>query len=567
MLLGSGTSTAAQVPTGWGVVIDLIGKVAALQGEDAAREAADDPEGWWARQGYGGLRYNTLLGALAPSVAARRDLLQAYFEPTDDDERDRGVKRPTAAHHAIAKLVTDGRIRLILTTNFDHLIEDALATAGVPPQVITRPEAIRGMAPLQHARATVIKLHGDYLDVEAIRNTPAELASYDPAIRDLLAQVFDEYGLIILGWSGEWDTALVHAIESCPSRRYPAYWAAYKGQVSRAGKRLIASRGGHLLPIADADTFCTGLLDNVSTLARMADPPPTRAVATGTLKRNLRPDRRIEAFDQVNAATMHTISRFTDHRYPVSSIADADVPAELERQLAAYDTDTDILTALAATAIFHGGPDTDGLILRAARLLAERPRVTGHYMYPLANVRRYPALRIVTAAGVAAVAANRDALLISLLLRTTSATLENSHEEIPLVRCLYPQRVFAPEAFRMMPRYQVSPPRWRESHYLRTSCRAAFAEFTDDREYSMAFDRYELLRGMLEIHYDPGKRAALGELADRMGTSSIIDTDQINDQWPLVAAGAFDGDTQQARLTHATLLQQITDSLFLPFRS
>jgi len=37
------------------------------------------------------------------------------------------------------------------------------------------------MAPLQHARATVIKLHGDYPDVEAMRNTPAELAIYDPA--------------------------------------------------------------------------------------------------------------------------------------------------------------------------------------------------------------------------------------------------------------------------------------------------------------------------------------------------------------------------------------------------
>jgi hypothetical protein len=32
ILLGSGTSSAAQIPTGWGVVTDLIGKVAALQG-------------------------------------------------------------------------------------------------------------------------------------------------------------------------------------------------------------------------------------------------------------------------------------------------------------------------------------------------------------------------------------------------------------------------------------------------------------------------------------------------------------------------------------------------------
>jgi NAD-dependent SIR2 family protein deacetylase len=56
------------------------------------------------------------------------------------------VKQPTAAHRAIAELVNKGRIRLILTTNFDHLIEDALTAARIPPQVIARPEAICGMA-------------------------------------------------------------------------------------------------------------------------------------------------------------------------------------------------------------------------------------------------------------------------------------------------------------------------------------------------------------------------------------------------------------------------------------
>ena len=81
LLLGSGTSTAAGIPTGWGVVSDLIRKVATLQGDQEARAAEADPEGWWASQGHGELRYDTLLEALAPSVAARRDLLHDYFEP------------------------------------------------------------------------------------------------------------------------------------------------------------------------------------------------------------------------------------------------------------------------------------------------------------------------------------------------------------------------------------------------------------------------------------------------------------------------------------------------------
>lgn len=312
------------------------------------------------------------------------------------------------------------------------------------------------MAPLQHARATVIKLHGDYLDVEAMRNTPAELVAYDPAMQNLLARILDEYGLIILGWSGEWDTALVHAIENAPSRRYPAYWAAYRGQISPAGRRLLDNRAGHLISITGADSFCTGIRDKVNALARMADPPPTRAVAIATLKQNLRPSQRIELFDQVSTATARTIDRLTAERYPVhiNATTNDEAVAELERQLADYDTDTDVLAALTATAIFHGNPDTDAVILRAARRMAERPRLTGAYHEALGAARRYPALRIATCAGVAAVAAGRDDFLVPLLVGTTSSTLENSDDDVPLVWCLHPWRVLEARAVTRMPQYQ-----------------------------------------------------------------------------------------------------------------
>jgi hypothetical protein len=43
LLLGSGVSRAAGVPTGWEVVTDLIERVAHLQGEDTA----GDPGSWF----------------------------------------------------------------------------------------------------------------------------------------------------------------------------------------------------------------------------------------------------------------------------------------------------------------------------------------------------------------------------------------------------------------------------------------------------------------------------------------------------------------------------------------
>jgi hypothetical protein len=568
MLLGSGVSRAARVPTGWEVVLDLIGKVAALQGEGTAGEAGADPEGWWRGQGNGEPRYDTLLESLAPSVAARRDLLHAYFEPADDDEREAGIKQPTAAHRAIAELVSSGRVRLILTTNFDHLMETALAEAGVPPQVIARADAIPGMAPLQHARATVIKFHGDYLDVQAIRNTPAELGSYDPAMNDLLARIFDEYGLVVVGWSGDWDTALIRAIESCPTRRYPTYWAAHRGRMSPAAAGLLASRAGHLIPIDGADSFCADLRDKVSALARMADPPPTRAVAVATVKRNLRPGRATELFDQINALTSRTIDRLAPDRYPVeilglTSLEEA--AAELGRCLSDYDSDTDALTAVGAAAVFHADADDmhpDDIILRAVRRLAKPPRAPGSYTDFLEGARRYPALRLATCVGVAAIAAGREGLLFRVLVETRSSRFE-SDAEVPLASALFPGRVLPRgDVMRLLPQL-AGPgggrPSWPASQYLRVSCRSAMEEMTDDREYTAAFDRYEFLRGMLEIAHGQHQSAALGEFVTRAGApaGNLPDADEITDQWPLIAAGAFGRDVASAADAYVRLTEQI----------
>jgi hypothetical protein len=53
-----------------------------------------------------------------------------------------------------------------------------------------------------------------------LKNTGEELSSYEDGIEHLLNQVFDEYGLIVCGWSGEWDIALRRALERFPAPLY-----------------------------------------------------------------------------------------------------------------------------------------------------------------------------------------------------------------------------------------------------------------------------------------------------------------------------------------------------------
>ena len=189
LLLGSGVSRAAGVPTGWDVTRDLARRSAVLQSDDPG----DDPIDWYLRRYGTEADYSDLLESLAPTQADRRALLEPYFVPTEE-EREMGKKVPTAAHRAIAELAASGHIRVVVTTNFDRLLEVALVDAGVSVQVIATAEAARGAMPLNHAQMTVIKVHGDYVFPD-LRNTVDELAGYPNETDALLDEVFDRFGL------------------------------------------------------------------------------------------------------------------------------------------------------------------------------------------------------------------------------------------------------------------------------------------------------------------------------------------------------------------------------------
>ncbi|WP_051971242.1 SIR2 family protein [Kitasatospora azatica] len=378
LLLGAGVSRAAGLPTGWDIVTDLVRRAAVARGADpaGAAAAAADPEAWWAAHGSGELGYSALLEQLGDTSAARHQLLRGYFEADEVS-----AKQPGPAHRAIAALVARGSVRVVLTTNFDRLTEQALAAVGVQPQVISTPDGLRGMTPLAHARATVVKLHGDLADLET-RNTEAELTAYPPAWAALLDQVLDEYGLLVCGWSAQWDEGLVRGFERRASRRYPIFWSCSSGP-GRQAAELIERHRAVLLTGLTADNLFTGLLARVEALDSLAAPAPTRELAVARLKQALPdPVRRIELHDLVDGETTRTLGRLAGR--------------DQEPRQAC-----DVLLHLLAVGAFHdrAGAHAD-LWVRTVRRLGDG----------------YPAQLAVGAAGTAAVLAGREELLARLLL-------------------------------------------------------------------------------------------------------------------------------------------------------
>ena len=279
-LIGSGVSVGAGIPTGWQVVLDLISKVARVLGEDPG----DDVSSWYQERFGEEPDYSKLLDTLAKSPAERSALLRSYFEPTAG-ERTRGVKVPGAAHTALAELAATGHVRLFVTTNFDRLIEQALEAAGVTPRVLSTPDSILGSPPLSHAGCTVLKLHGDYLDTW-IKNTPADLDSYDEVVDELLDRIIEEHGFIVCGWSAAWDTALRRAFERSKSRRYTTYWADVVPPGEHAS-RLIELLHGEFVRVKGADPFFTDMVEKLKSLGDGGGVKTESAAPTRKAKHNL----------------------------------------------------------------------------------------------------------------------------------------------------------------------------------------------------------------------------------------------------------------------------------------
>ncbi len=269
LLLGSGVSSAAGVLTGREITLVLVRELVLVSGQTAT----PDLERWYTEKFAEPPNYSKLVTELAGTQAERQRLLRPFFKPTPQ-EREEGVKRPTAAHRSIARLVRRQFIRVIITTNFDRLIEEALEDEGITPTILSSPEQVRSMMPLTHTPCCLFKIHGDYLDTR-ILNTPTELKTYPDEYNTLLDRIFDDFGLVVCGWSAVGDSALCNAMYRTTSRRFTTYWAIKQGELaSDEARRLIKHCDARKVKSEDADSFFLRIQKGIESLATASRPQP-----------------------------------------------------------------------------------------------------------------------------------------------------------------------------------------------------------------------------------------------------------------------------------------------------
>ena len=283
---------------------------------------------------------------------------------------------------------------------------------------------MQGALPLIHTQCCVFKVHGDYRDTR-IRNTPAELDEYPEEFDKLLDQIFDEFGLVVCGWSADWDVALRQAISRAPSRRFTTYWAV-RGRTSDEAQRLIDHRSAQVVGIEDADSFFSKVQERVQSIEEFSRPHPlSTEAAVASLKRYLPEARHQIRLDDLvmivcELRSMSSIAMYQPRPF-VHGHASVPTKETITARVRAYDAACSTLLAMAPV----GGP----ILGRGISLLGPGNEPCSAFRrVPLAggnqlwlSLRKYPGTLLLYALGLGAVSSDR----LQLLGRMFSVTVHD----------------------------------------------------------------------------------------------------------------------------------------------
>lgn len=554
VFIGAGVSAASGIPTAWQVLTTLVTDFARASGT----EGDVDPMHWYQDTFDEEPRYETVLAKLAPTPTERERLLAQFFEPTIE-ERHQGQKQPTAAHHAIARLVAMGMIRVIITLNFDGLMESALREVGVEPTIVATTEDAAAVSPLHTLQCCVIHLHGFYKQAASMLNTSEELGQYAPARQKLLTNILENYGLIIAGWSAIYDPAVRDAITGNYPGRYTLTWCEPR-EPSEEATRLRVLKMGTLIAL-DADTCFGKLADAVTALQnRNSRHPLTIPVAIATAKRELSGKGvAISLHDTLN----HEFSRLHGHPdfHPVEYHT-TNFRAVLERT----EDASLVCSALVASLAYWGTVETDKWWIDQLRRFAVVTRDSGESR--MLALREITGTFLLYAAGVSAVASKRYDL-VDALLALTRKTPRARYSDAPqhLTDVLVPGRESTPtfkdmrkilepvirEATGLGPEPAVDA--WQEFEILRLVAAVTrqphFTSLTDDvvaHEQAMSNVQGDPNTDPATTQLHQEKRdKALGKLADQVlnGAVRVLTRDTHDQGWRVPIADQLAADVEQ----------------------
>src|SRR5579872_5930626 len=140
----------------------------------------------------------------------------------------------TMGHRILAAMMASGAMKVIFSTNFDSVVENAFA--AVASRAIT-PFHIEGSyaanAALNSDQFPIyVKLHGDFR-YQSLKNLAADLQKQDAELAKCLVSACNRFGLVVSGYSGRDESVmqeLTRALSGTNPFPHGLFWTVMKGR-------------------------------------------------------------------------------------------------------------------------------------------------------------------------------------------------------------------------------------------------------------------------------------------------------------------------------------------------
>lgn len=287
-------------------------------------------------------------------------------------------REPSFGYSVLAQILATTRHRVVLTTNFDNLVSDAMAIYTDRAPFVCGHEALADFVRPQMRHPVVAKVHRDLL-LDPI-NTPDGVGHLASAWRTAMDSLLRNYSPIVIGYGGN-DGSLMGFFETLGTdglaRMYWCYRAA-DGVPGERVRNVVARHKGVLVPIAGFDELMLQLNEALG-LAPVDGRLISRALqrasqytdTVGKLRRGLEA-QPINADEGTALGDVLEAMRAFDGRGSWWSVdvqpppESSSMDAEFRRQLAQHPSDSRLMARYAKFIGRSGG------VAEAAKALFER---------------------------------------------------------------------------------------------------------------------------------------------------------------------------------------------------
>ncbi|KAA0010166.1 MAG: tetratricopeptide repeat protein [Thermoplasmata archaeon] len=248
-LIGAGTSKAADIPTSKELIEEWQKEKYKREGGNLRNKRKFKE---WIKKKEkemkkGESRYGFWFEQVCPTREERRQYIRSLVEG----------KEPSFGIIVLASMMEQGYCPVVLTPNFDDLLYDAFYLFLEKRPLLINHDALAPEFRFTGDRATIIKLHGDYL-YDNLKNLGDETKRLTENMEFALNECLREYGLIVVGYGGR-DESIMNVLKKAdPS--YGIWWCTTNEKsLSEYAKEFLQKSNNFLVKIKDAEEFFTTL--------------------------------------------------------------------------------------------------------------------------------------------------------------------------------------------------------------------------------------------------------------------------------------------------------------------